>query len=227
MAEGVQASAADCARALSRSAKGLRMRMAEAPVAAPLVALLRSATHPNVQAAAASALCNLVLDFSPVKVRLQWVLQSKAWETSGKPEVQVRDSHLPWVRQHRAPGTQVLRTRSLSPLYTILFRTPSCKRAGLSRWWQQARRWSPSCAATACGRCRTWRTRRRCPSSTPSWRRCRCLPRPCCCRIQSQMCRCEPVANIAVACLQACTSVSTFRACTKRLNVNAAGLICA
>jgi hypothetical protein len=56
-------------RALSRSAKGLRTRLADAPVAGPLVELLRSATHPVVQAAAAAALCNLVLDFSPVKVR--------------------------------------------------------------------------------------------------------------------------------------------------------------
>jgi Armadillo/beta-catenin-like repeat len=68
MSEGRQAAAAECVRALSRSARGLRARLAEAPVAGPLVALLRGATHPEVQAAAAAALCNLVLEFSPVKV---------------------------------------------------------------------------------------------------------------------------------------------------------------
>ena len=68
MSEGRQAAVAECVRALSRSARGLRSRLAEAPVAGPLVALLRGATHPDVQAAAAAALCNLVLDFSPVKV---------------------------------------------------------------------------------------------------------------------------------------------------------------
>ncbi len=65
----MQAAAADCMRALSRSARGLRVRLADAPVAAPLVALLR-ADRPELQSAAAAALCNLVLDFSPVKVRI-------------------------------------------------------------------------------------------------------------------------------------------------------------
>lgn len=81
----MQAAAADCMRALSRSARGLRFRLADAAVAGPLVALLRSATHPDVQAAAAAALCNLVLDFSPVKVYLVFLKLEKTIEQVFQP----------------------------------------------------------------------------------------------------------------------------------------------
>lgn len=63
----VQAAAADCVRALSRSVKNLRLTLCDAGLAEPLVALL-AAAEVDVASSACAALCNLVLDFSDFKV---------------------------------------------------------------------------------------------------------------------------------------------------------------
>ena len=63
----MQAAAAECVRALSRSVKDLRLTLCNAGIAEPLVALL-AAAQPDVASSACAALCNLVLDFSIVKV---------------------------------------------------------------------------------------------------------------------------------------------------------------
>ena len=66
----VQAAAADCVRALSRSAKNLRLMLCNARIAEPLVAMLGGGDT-QAAASACAALCNLVLDFSSFKVRRQ------------------------------------------------------------------------------------------------------------------------------------------------------------
>ncbi len=55
-------------RAMSRSAKSLRASLVEQDVAAPLFRNLNDADR-DVRIIASATLCNLVLDFSPVKVR--------------------------------------------------------------------------------------------------------------------------------------------------------------
>jgi hypothetical protein len=66
----VRAAACQAVRALSRSAKDLRSDLMRPAVGAALCRLLQDAA-PDVQAAAAAALCNLVLHFSAIKVRQQ------------------------------------------------------------------------------------------------------------------------------------------------------------
>ena len=62
------AAACQVARSLYRSVAALRSGLDDAAIVTPLLACMRSG-HPDVQAAAAAALCNVVLDFSPLKVR--------------------------------------------------------------------------------------------------------------------------------------------------------------
>ena len=64
----VRAAACQAVRALSRSAKDLRSELVRPDMGAALCRLLRDA-DPRVQVAASAALCNLVLHFSPIKVR--------------------------------------------------------------------------------------------------------------------------------------------------------------
>ncbi|KAI9216313.1 armadillo-type protein, partial [Blastocladiella britannica] len=66
---GVRAAAAQGMRSVSRSVRSIRTAAVDAGVAAPLVALLDDPA-PLVQAAASAALCNLVLDFAPMKAEV-------------------------------------------------------------------------------------------------------------------------------------------------------------
>ena len=65
----MRASACGAVQALSRSAKDLRGELCRPAVAAALCRLLRDPAPP-VQSAAFAALCNAVLEFSLLKVRL-------------------------------------------------------------------------------------------------------------------------------------------------------------
>ncbi|KAJ1503539.1 Armadillo repeat-containing protein 8 [Coelomomyces lativittatus] len=63
----VRAAACQCLRSISRSVKHLRSTLLDAGLVDPLFQLFHEETHPTVLIPASAVLCNLVLDFAPMK----------------------------------------------------------------------------------------------------------------------------------------------------------------
>jgi len=64
---GLRTAACQCIRSLSRSVKNLRTHLVDANIVGHLVKLLEAGEEVQVQTAACATLCNMVLDFAPMK----------------------------------------------------------------------------------------------------------------------------------------------------------------
>jgi hypothetical protein len=116
--------ACGAARMLTRSVSVLRTSLIDAGVAQPLFVLIK---HPDleVQIAATAAICNLALDFSPMKKVSDHFTPAERTCTKSKNQAIISSDIIPILCEHARSSNTKLRIESLWALKHVVYDSPN------------------------------------------------------------------------------------------------------